>query len=63
VKTLCSRINAKREISLEKLEGYAAGIKIPSHVKMFSKQEIRDKKFTVKHSSVLRVLTKWAEYL
>jgi len=36
------------------------GTKIPSHVKTFSKLEMREKKLTVQHSSVLRILTKWA---
>lgn len=39
------------------------GQKIPGYVKEFSKQEISSKDFTVKHSSVLRVMSKWAEYL
>jgi len=48
---------------LRKDKKYAIAEKIPSYVKKFSRQEVNDKKFTAKHSSVLRILTKWAEYL
>ena len=42
---------------------YAIGQKIPSFVKPFSKQEVSNKEFTSSHSSILRILTKWAEYM
>jgi hypothetical protein len=42
---------------------YALGPKIPSFVKPFSRQEIASKQFSARHSSMLRILTKWAEYL
>lgn len=35
--------------------------KIPSEAKLFSEKEIRSGKFKVYHSSILRVMTKWAE--
>ena len=36
------------------------GQKIPASVKTFSKQELASKQFSAKHSSILRILTKWA---
>ena len=42
---------------------YILGQKIPASVKPFSKQELVGKQFSAKHSSVLRILTKWAGYL
>ena len=30
---------------------------------LFSRQEIASKQFSAKHSSILRILTKWAGYL
>jgi len=39
------------------------GQKIPNYVKTFSLDELNDKRFTAKHSSVMRIMTKWAEYL
>jgi hypothetical protein len=42
---------------------YALGQKIPSSIKTFGKQEIAGKQFSARHSSMLRILTKWAEYL
>ena len=46
-----------------KAEGLLVGQKIPSYVKEFTKPEIASKSFPVKHSSILRVMAKWAEYL
>jgi hemerythrin len=42
---------------------YALGQKIPASVKLFSRHEIANKQFSAQHSSILRILTKWAEYL
>ena len=39
------------------------GQKIPVSVKQFSREEIKERNFSAKHSSVLRIMTKWAEYL
>ena len=39
---------------------YATGQKVPAFVKPFTKNELANKQFTVKHSSILRILTKWA---
>lgn len=39
------------------------GQKIPSYVKEFNKQELICQEFSSKHSSILRILTKWNEYL
>lgn len=36
------------------------GQKLPNGLKPFSKNEIKDHNFSAKHSSVLRILTKWA---
>jgi hypothetical protein len=41
----------------------ALGQKIPAAVKAFSRQEIESGQFSAKHSSILRILTKWAGYL
>jgi hypothetical protein len=40
-------------------KNYVLGQKIPGHVKEFSRQEMGDQHFSAKHSSVLRILTKW----
>jgi hypothetical protein len=42
---------------------FALGQKIPASVKPYSLQDIADKQFVAKHSSILRILTKWAGYL
>jgi hypothetical protein len=42
---------------------YALDQKIPASVKLFSLQEMISKQFSARHSSMLRILTKWAEYL
>ena len=42
---------------------FALGQKIPASVKMFDRKEIETKQFKAKHSSILRILTKWAVYL
>ena len=42
---------------------YALGQKIPATIKPFNRQEISSKQFSAKHSSILRVLTKWASGL
>ena len=39
------------------------GQKIPSFVKIFNRQDLENKNFQAKHSSILRILTKWAENL
>jgi hypothetical protein len=48
---------------MKKDKNYALGHKIPATVKTFSKQELEYHEFTAKHSSILRILTKWAGYL
>jgi len=42
---------------------YAIGQKIPGHIKYFNRQDVENNNFTAKHSSILRILTKWIEYL
>jgi hypothetical protein len=42
---------------------FALGQKIPAEVKPYSHQDIANKQFVAKHSSILRILTKWAGYL
>jgi hypothetical protein len=42
---------------------YGLGQKIPASLKPFTRQEITNKQFSAKHSSILRILTKWAGYL
>ena len=42
---------------------FAIGQKIPSYVKPFTKNDMREKKLKVKNSAILRILTKWAENL
>lgn len=42
---------------------FSMGSKIPALVKEFSDLELNSKQFSAKHSSVLRIMTKWAEYL
>jgi hypothetical protein len=49
--------------SMKKEKHFALGHKIPVTVKSFSRQELENKQFTAKHSSILRILTKWAESL
>jgi hypothetical protein len=49
--------------AMKKNKTYAIGQKIPTFVKTFSKQDIINKVVTAKHESILRILTKWAEYL
>jgi hypothetical protein len=39
------------------------GQKLPSGLEPFGKNDLKDRNFTAKHSSVLRVITKWAENL
>ena len=48
---------------MNKKRPFALGQKIPASVKLFSREEIKNKQFMAKHSSILRVLTKWAENL
>jgi hypothetical protein len=48
---------------MKKDRHFALGHKIPVTVKAFNKQELENKQFTAKHSSILRILTKWAGYL
>ena len=38
---------------------YEIGSKIPASVQEFNKQELANLNFHAKHSSVLRILTKW----
>jgi hypothetical protein len=52
----------KRE-HLRQQKNFGFGQKIPSNVKPFDKQELTNKQFSAKHSSFLRILTKWAGYL
>jgi hypothetical protein len=42
---------------------YSIAQKIPNHVKPFSKADLKEKNFHVNSSAVLRIMTKWAEYL
>jgi hypothetical protein len=60
------------ELELEAEEGisemrlskqFSIGQKIPASVNPFNRQEIASKQFSAKHSSILRILTKWAGYL
>ena len=56
----------KAEDGIAEVKGkhsFALGQKIPASVKLFNKQEVENKLFTAKHSSILRILTKWAENL
>ena len=56
--------DAEEGIIKMKSEGkHALGQKLPASMKPFSRQEMETKEFSAKHSSVLRILTKWAEYL
>ena len=48
---------------MKKGQKYALGQKIPASVKPFTRQEITSHQFSARHSSVLRILTKWAGYL
>ena len=45
---------------MKKESKMAMGQKIPGFVKVFSRQDIANKNFKAKHSSILRILTKWA---
>ena len=45
---------------MKKGKKFAVGQKIPASVKPFYKYDIKNKNFTAKHSSILRILTKWA---
>ena len=38
---------------------YAVGQKIPSYVKKFTTNDIKENNINVKNSAILRVLTKW----
>ena len=49
--------------AMKKKKKYAIGQKIPGFVKPFTKQELNNKQFSASHSSILRILTKWATYL
>ena len=56
--------DAEESITKMRKEGkYALGQKLPASMKPFNRQEMETKEFSAKHSSVLRILTKWAEYL
>jgi hypothetical protein len=48
---------------LKKESKFALAQKIPSYVKSFSKNDLKEDKFFVNSSTVLRVMTKWAENL
>lgn len=48
---------------MRKHRDFEIGQKLPSTIRPFSKKDIEDKNFSCKHSSVLRILTKWAENL
>lgn len=56
-------IKEKKIEEMRKRHDFAIGQKIPSSVKPFSKKDIKDKNFSAKNSTVLRILTKWAENL
>ena len=63
---LFDKINKKAEDSIPQFKRgnkFALGQKIPAFVKPFSKQEMISGEFSAKHSSVLRLLTKWAGYM
>ena len=49
--------------SMKKDKKYSIGQKIPPSVKPFGREEMILKQFRAKHSSVFRILTKWAGYL
>jgi len=52
---------AKEDIEkMRSHHSYAIGQKIPAFVKPYTLQEISSNKFAGKHSSLLRILTKWA---
>lgn len=53
----------KGKEDLKKEAKYSIGQKIPSYLKEFNRQEMGQQQFTVKHSSILRILTKWNLYL
>ena len=42
---------------------YQIGSKIPNSVKPFTVHQIANKNVAGKHSSILRIMTKWAQYL
>jgi hypothetical protein len=42
---------------------YGIAQKIPNYVKPFSVSDIESNNFHVNNSSVLRIMTKWADYL
>ena len=42
---------------------FALGQKIPASIQPFSRPDIETTRFSVRHSSIFRILTKWAEYL
>ena len=42
---------------------FAINQKIPGSVKQFVRQEIEGEDVTIRHSSIFRILTKWAESL
>ena len=55
---------AEKEIEASRKKGnYAMEQKIPAFVKEFSDLQLSKKEFESKHSSVFRIMTKWAEYL
>jgi hypothetical protein len=65
-KSKVSKLWSDAEEGIAEMKGskhYALGQKIPASVKAFNRQEIENKRFSAKHSSFLRVLTKWAGYL
>lgn len=49
--------------SIKKDKKYLIGQKIPPSVKPFGREEMVLKQFRAKHSSIFRILTKWAGYL
>ena len=48
---------------MKKKMQFKLGQKIPASVKAFNRHEVANKQFFAKHSSILRILTKWAGYL
>jgi hypothetical protein len=48
---------------MKKESKYGLGQKIPSYVKAFNKNDLKENNFFVNNSAVLRVMTKWAENL
>jgi hypothetical protein len=47
----------------KKEQKFSSGTKIPNHVKEITKYELKERIYNTSHSSILRIMTKWVEYL